>query len=243
MRLIATVAALALATPALAESHLTDAEREAFRAEVRAYLLDNPEVLTEAIGVLQQREAEAQAMAEVQMLSQYRDALVNDGHSFVDGNPEGDITIVEFMDYRCGYCKRAFPEVASLLEEDGNIRLVVKQYPILGDASVLASRFAIATKQVAGDDAYADVHDTLMELQGNIDMDTLTRLSDQLGLDTAAITAEMDSDAVSEILAMNAELGMALQVNGTPTFVIGDRVVRGYVPQSDLARMVEDERG
>ena len=243
MRLIATVAALALATPALAESHLTDAEREAFRAEVRAYLLDNPEVLTEAIGVLQQREAEAQAMAEVQMLSQYRDALVNDGHSFVDGNPDGDITIVEFMDYRCGYCKRAFPEVASLLEEDGNIRLVVKEYPILGDASVLASRFAIATKQVAGDDAYADVHDTLMELQGNIDMDTLTRLSDQLGLDTAAITAEMDSDAVSEILAMNAELGMALQVNGTPTFVIGDRVVRGYVPQSDLARMVEDERG
>ena len=243
MRLIATVAALAVATPALAESHLTDAEREAFRAEVRAYLLDNPEVLTEAIGVLQQREAEAQAMAEVQMLSQYRDALVNDGHSFVDGNPDGDITIVEFMDYRCGYCKRAFPEVASLLEEDGNIRLVVKEYPILGDASVLASRFAIATKQVAGDDAYADVHDTLMELQGNIDMDTLTRLSDQLGLDTAAITAEMDSDAVSEILAMNAELGMALQVNGTPTFVIGDRVVRGYVPQSDLARMVEDERG
>ena len=240
-----TIAAFALiaATPVLAESHMTAAERDMFRAEVRAYLLENPEVLTEAIGVLQQRESQAQAMAEQQMLSQFRDALENDGHSYVDGNPDGDVTIVEFMDYRCGYCKRAFPEVAALLEQDGNIRLVVKEYPILGEPSVLASRFAIATKRVAGDEAYAQVHDTLMELQGNIDMDTLTRLATSLGLDADAITAEMDSDAVTDVLSQNADLGMALQVNGTPTFVIGDRVVRGYVPQSDLAQLVEDERG
>ena len=241
-----TLAALALiaATPALAESHMTDAEREAFRAEVRAYLLENPEVLTEAIGVLQQREAEAMAQAESQMLETNRVALVDDGYSFVDGNPEGDVTIVEFMDYRCGYCKRAFPEVADLLAADGNIRLVVKEYPILGDPSVLASRYAIATKRIAGDEAYKLVHDTLMGLQGNtIDMATLERVSDTLDLDMEAIAAEMDSDAVTEMLAKNAELGMALQVNGTPTFVIGDRVVRGYVPQADLARLVEDERG
>ena len=126
---------LALTSPASAVEldSLTDAERAAFRAEVRAYLLENPEVLQEAIGVLQQREQQAQTVSDTQLIVEYSEELFNDRHSFVGGNPAGDITIVEFLDYRCGYCKRAFPEIEALIAADANIRFVVKEYPILGE--------------------------------------------------------------------------------------------------------------
>ena len=163
-RLIAPVLAATLALPASAMdlTELTDAERAQFRAEVRSYLMDNPEVIMEAVELLQNREADAQAQADVSMVSDNADVIFDDGYSWVGGNPEGDITLVEFLDYRCGYCKRAHGEVAKLLETDGNIRLIVKELPILGDDSVLASRFAIATKQVAGGDAYRAMNDALM---------------------------------------------------------------------------------
>ncbi|RYH02981.1 DsbA family protein [Salipiger sp. IMCC34102] len=235
----------ALALPAQAQTDvtgMTDAERDAFRTEVRDYLMENPEVLMEAIGVLQDREAMAQADADAQMLADQRDALVDDGFSYVGGNPQGDITVVEFMDYRCGYCKRAFPEVEQLLAEDGNIRLIVKEFPILGEESVIASRFAIATKMIEGDGAYKMVHDTLMGINGTLDVETLTRLGNTLGLDTDAIVAAMDSEEVTQIIADNRDLGQALAISGTPTFVIEDQMVRGYVPAADMAALIEDLR-
>lgn len=238
--LIATFAlAATLALPVAAQDN-TDA---AFGERVRAYLLDNPEVIMEAIGVLQAREEKAQSATDAEMLAAQSDALLNDGFSWVGGNPDGDVTIVEFMDYRCGYCKKAFPEVESLLQADSNIRLIVKEFPILGEASVLASRFAIATKMVAGDDAYKSVHDTLMEFNGDITPDTLTQLGDTLGLDTAAINAAMDSDDVTAVIAANRALGQSLAISGTPTFVVQDQMVRGYVPVDQLQELVDTIRG
>ncbi len=143
---------------------MTDAERDAFRAEIRAYLLDNPEVLMEAIAVLEERQASQQAQGDIDLVSVNAEAIFNDGYSWVGGNPDGDITVVEFMDYRCGYCKKAHPEVTELLGTDGNIRFIVKEFPILGDQSVLAARFAIAVKKVMGDDAYGRAHDDADDL-------------------------------------------------------------------------------
>ncbi len=125
---------------------MTDEERQLFRAEVRAYLLDNPEVLIEAISVLEARQQQAQINGDLALVAQYSEAIFNDGYSFVGGNPDGDITIVEFLDYRCGFCKRAFPEVTELIASDGNIRFVIKEYPILGEQSTLASRFALSVR-------------------------------------------------------------------------------------------------
>ncbi|MEM9139116.1 MAG: thioredoxin domain-containing protein, partial [Pseudomonadota bacterium] len=102
---------------------MTDAEREAFRAEVRAYLLENPEVIYEAIQVLEQRRDQEAAQADVGLIAQNTEALFNDGYSFVAGNPDGDVTIVEFLDYQCGFCKRAHPVVEELLDRDPNLRL------------------------------------------------------------------------------------------------------------------------
>lgn len=235
---------VALTTPAAALEldAMTEAEREAFRAEVRAYLLDNPEVLQEAIAVLQSREQQAQLANDTAMAQANADALFNDGYSFVGGNPGGDVTVVEFVDYRCGFCKRAFPEVEALLSADPNIRYVVKEFPILGEQSVMAARFAIATQIVAGDEAYHQVHDTLMEYRGDINTVSLTRLGNTLGLDTAAITARMDDEAVSEVIAQNRALAEQLQISGTPTFVFEDQMVRGYIELAQMEEIIAELR-
>lgn len=244
-RLIAPFFAATLALPASAMdlTELTDAERAQFRAEVRAYLLDNPEVIMEAVTLLQNREAEAQARADDNLVSDNAAAIFDDGYSWVGGNPDGDITLVEFLDYRCGYCKRAHGEVAKLLETDGNIRLIVKELPILGDQSVLASRFAIATKQVAGDDSYKAVNDALMAYNGDVTLPALRRLGSTYGLDMDAIEARMDSDDVTMEIAQTRALAQQLSISGTPTFVMHDELLRGYLPFDQMMALVEEKRG
>ncbi|WP_372573090.1 DsbA family protein [Ruegeria jejuensis] len=227
---------------ALDLSSMSEEERAAFGNEVRAYLLENPEIIVEAIEILEQQQQQAAAFADQELVQANADALFNDGYSWVGGNPDGDITLVEFMDYRCGYCRRAVPEVASLLADDGNIRLVIKELPILGEASVLSSRFAIATKQVAGDDAYKQVHDALLEFGGDVSEVTLRRLSDGLGLDSDAILAAMDSDAVSEEISQTRELAQKLQISGTPSFVLGTEMLRGYLTADQMQQIADGVR-
>ena len=239
--LLAALAALTLAAPAAALdlSAMSAAEREAFRAEVRAYLLENPEVLMEAIAILEQRQTEEQIEADRQKVAMNGAELFEDPDSWVGGNPEGDITIVEFMDYRCGYCRRAHPEVTALIEGDGNIRYVVKEFPILGEESVAAARFALAVRSVAGDGAYADVHDRLMTARGTMNEETFARIGEELGLDTEAILVEMGSPEIDRILAENMALARALEISGTPTFVFETDLVRGYVPLESMQGIVQ----
>ncbi|MAO00538.1 MAG: disulfide bond formation protein DsbA [Roseovarius sp.] len=235
---------LALAQPAAAldlES-LTDAERTLLRAEIRDYLLANPEVIMEAVAVLEQREAQTQAQADSDLVKVNAEALFNDPSSWVGGNPEGDLTLVEFMDYRCSYCRRAYDDVKGLLAADGNIRFIIKEFPILGEESVLASRFAIATRQVAGDEAYKSVHDALMTYSGSMNETGFSRLADTLGLDATGIIAEMNSDAVTQVIAANHALGQRMQISGTPSFVLGDQMLRGYLPQDAMQRIADEIR-
>lgn len=245
------IVTLALATPALAfdPAAMSDAERAAFRAEVRAYLLENPEVLVEAIDVLDARKAAAQAGNDTDLVGANGPALFADGRSWNGGNASGDLTLVEFVDYRCSYCKRAHAEVAGLIESDGNIRFILKEFPILGPDSVLASRFAIAVRSVAGADIYWQMHDRLMTFRGDITQPALDRLASDLGLDPGAVATAMDDPAVMAEINANHALGEALQIGGTPTFVLQDtmartpdRMLRGYVPLPDLSAMLADIR-
>jgi protein-disulfide isomerase len=233
---------LSLPAAALNLELLSPAEREIFRAEVRDYLMENPEVILEAIDQLRQRQAEAEAMSEQSLVQVNSEAIFNDGVSWVGGNPDGDITIVEFMDYRCGYCKKAFPEVSGMIEDDGNIRIIIKEFPILGDASVLASRFAIATKIIAGDQGYKNVHNALMTMRGDISETSLRRIAEKLSLDSTAIFAAMGSDEINRIPQANRVLGQRLRVSGTPTFVMQDQLVRGYVPAAAMAEIIAELR-
>lgn len=242
MKRIALALGLLLATPAFAQDTMSDAQRTAFRAEVRAYLMENPEVLMEAFRALEQRQQAAKANTDVSLAQTYTAQLHNDPNSFVGGNPDGDVIMVEFMDYKCGYCKKAFPEVNTLLTTDGNIKHIIKEFPILGAQSIMASQFAIATRIVAGDEAYKAVHNTLMEFRGDVTMDMLGRLSDTLDLDKASILVEMQGAQVAKIINDNRRLGQAMQITGTPTFVVDDQMLRGYVPYDKMAQIVAEIR-
>lgn len=246
---IAVGAALtALVTPDAARSQMpsqsyTEAERAEFGARVRSYLLENPEVIFEAAQVMEERQQEMQSANDADLVAAHSDAIFDDGHSWVGGNPDGDVTLVEFMDYRCGYCRRAFPEVEELIESDGNIRFIIKEFPILGEQSTLGARFAIAAQQQLGADAYKAVHDAMMTYKGDLTIDGLTRLAETLDLDAETITGHMNDDAVTEVIEANRALGSKLQISGTPTFIMEDQVLRGYVPLDGMRAIAEDVRG
>lgn len=246
--LIAASGSLGLAGPALAQSApMTDAERDAFRGEVRAYLMDHPEVIFEAVQEYERRQQAQQADMDLALVQINADDIFRDGHSWVTGNPDGDVTMVEFMDYRCGYCRRAQPAVMDLLDQDGNIRLVIKEFPILGPQSELMSRFALAVRQLGGDGPYAQVHAQLMAWDGDITPDDLRGIAGDLGLDPAAVLAAMNGDAVTEVLRTNHELAQRLQIQGTPTFVMGEgdsgEMLRGYLPLEGMQAAVARVRG
>ncbi len=242
--LAAAAAAITLAGPASALdlTDMTETERSALREEIRAYLLDNPEVIMEAVAVLEQRQNAQKAQSDTQMIATNAEALFEDDASWVGGNPDGDLTMVEFMDYRCGYCRKAAPEVSELIESDGNIRIIVKEFPILGDQSVIASRFAIAVLQLEGDAAYKAAHDALIGFKGEIGQESLARIAGDLGLEAAPILERMDSDAVTEVIARNHQLASRLQITGTPTFVMGDQMLRGYVPLDKMRQIAAQIR-
>lgn len=221
---------------------MTPTERDAFRAEVRQYLLENPEVMVEVMQVLQDRQAQEAQQADVQMLQSNAEAIFKDPSSWVGGNLEGDVTIVEFMDYRCSYCRKAYAEVEDLVQSDGNIRFVVKELPILGEESLISAKFAIAVRSLHGDAAYKAVHDGLIGLRGSPDPETLGRLAASLGFDAAEVAAKMESPEVLGVLQANHALAAELSITGTPTFVIGGQMLRGYAPKADMQQIVDQER-
>lgn len=242
MRRLLAGTALALATTLPAAAEMTPAEREAFRAEVRAYLLENPEVLIEAMNELEMREQVAAAERDKQMLAAQSEAIFNDPASWVGGNPEGDITVVEFIDYRCGYCRKAWQEVDELVAVDGNIRFVLKEFPILGEESVLSSRFAIAVLQLHGSEAYKKAHDALLSMRADASPEALARVAEEMGLEPQPILERMNADEVTKVIEDNHRLAQTMEISGTPTFVVGGTMVRGYVPLEAMQQIVAEQR-
>ncbi|WP_299928387.1 DsbA family protein [uncultured Pelagimonas sp.] len=242
----ATALMLTLSAPLQAEGldleNMSDADRAAFGAAVRGYLLENPEVIFEAAAIYEEQQAALQERADETLVEDNAEALYNDGYSWVGGNPDGDITVVEFLDYRCGYCRKAHPEVAELIEKDGNIRLIVKEFPILGEASMTSSRFAVAAQIVGGDDAYKAVHEALITMKANPGKGPLVRLAGTLGLDGDAIWAEMESDEVTRRIAETRALGQKMGINGTPSFAFGNQMIRGYAPLETMQEIVAELR-
>lgn len=238
------IAALLLsATPALAVdfSAMTDSEKEAFGAAVREYLMANPEVLVESINVLEERRAASEVKNDVALVEANRDAIFNDGYSWVGGNPDGDVTMVEFLDYRCTFCKQFNDQIQEAVKTDGNIRFIIKEFPILGPESEIASRFAVAVKQVGGDEAYFAAHMALMALRGAPSPEVLSQIATEIGVDMVEVTRTMNTEAVSAVLRENRQLAERMGIMGTPTFVVGDKLLRG-MPNEGLGAAVAAAR-
>ncbi|MDE2788975.1 MAG: DsbA family protein [Paracoccaceae bacterium] len=241
LRTVFAAALLALSFPAVpalssdAEAVFADEGfRQALREEIRDYLLSNPDILVEMIAILESRQEQARVDTERAMIADLGDEIFNDGFSYVGGNPDGDVTLVEFLDYRCGFCRRAHPEVRALLNDDGEVRWIVKEFPILGEESVYASRMAIATLRSLGGDAYRTLHDVLMAFNGPINPRTLPVISAEAGLNPDVVQAAMQDPEVDAQIRAVRSLANAMQITGTPAFVVGDQIIRGFVPRDAL---------
>lgn len=243
--LAALTMAAALGAPAAALdlSTMSAAEKAAFGEAVKTYLMENPEVLVEAINKLEERQQAAQADNDKVLVQTNAEDIFHYAGDWVGGNPDGDVTMVEFIDYKCTYCKKAYEVVDEVLKSDAKIRFVVKEFPILSDQSVLAARFAVATRQVAGDAAYEKVHDALMAVRGDITLESLQRLAEEAQIDAKAVMAQMNSEEVTAVLRTNAQLAERMAIAGTPAFVVGGQLLRGYAPAEVMAQIIADERG
>jgi protein-disulfide isomerase len=223
-------------------SPFSDAEREAIHAEIRSYLLANPDLMMEMLQLLEEQQRVATEQGDRDLIAENAAAIFDDGFSWVGGNPDGRFTIVEFLDYQCGFCRKAQPEVAELLESDGDIKLVIKEMPILGAGSELAARAAVATLVRQGPEAYGRLHDRLMRQKGGIEDASLDKALVESGLDPASIRVAMDDPEVGRRIAETRALAEKLAITGTPTFVFDNRLVRGYLPLAQMRALVEEVR-
>jgi protein-disulfide isomerase len=229
------------ATPAAAESHdiLTPEQTRAFEKVVRDYILANPEIVLDALKILDARKRAAEANQARQQLSVRRDEILNDPDSPVGWNPNGDVTIVEFFDYLCPYCRAVMPRLTQLKKQDGGIRYVYKEWPILGQVSKVAARAALAARNQG---RYEEYHEALMTYPGRLTEKGVFETAERLGLDVARLREDMEDSAIAESLARTRDLADALGITGTPAFVIGDQLVPGAVSLDQLKAAVRRAR-
>lgn len=235
------------AMPALAQEKSTPkafspADRKAIEDVVREFLLNNPEVIVEAVRGLQEREKRASHQKAKANLVANRGELLNDPATPVGGNPKGDVTIVEFFDYRCGYCKRVMPSLQEVLKTDKNVRFVFKEFPILGPESVTAAKAALAAWRIDRK-KYAALHWALMKTTGALPENRVMKIAADVGFDAQALKKAMDDPAIEVQIHKNYVLAEALEINGTPAFVIGDHVIRGATDLAAFRQLIAKARG
>jgi len=233
-----------LPVPGIASGHdgqFSGDKQKEIEGIIREFILKNPKVILQSIQDMEAREKHVKTQRIQQALADRNADLINDPGSHVGGNPDGDVTLVEFFDYQCGYCKRVHPTVRKLLKEDGNIRFVYKEFPILGPASVYAARAAIASRTQG---KYLEFHNALMELKGPLSEERVLKTAKIVGLDAVKLAKdinlqETDADGV---IRLNYRLAEELDINGTPAFIVGNKVIRGAVDLAALKKAVANGR-
>jgi len=249
-RLIVVASALALAVCVLTASQLSAAEnsfsatqRSEIESIVRGYLLRNPELLQEVLAELEKRQSAAEAAKAKAAVKNSATQLFNSPRHVVLGNPQGDVTLVEFFDYNCGYCKRALSDLVNLIKEDPKLRVVLKEFPVLGQGSVEAAQVALAAQMQDGSaKKYFDFHQKLLGQRGRADKARALAVAKEVGYDVARIERDMGSDSVRAAIAEDMKLAEALGLNGTPSYVVGDEVVIGAVGHDALKQKVSWSR-
>lgn len=240
------IAALALAgglcvgSASHAQDKSTSLPRDEVERIVREYLMREPEVIYEAIQELQRRREVAETGRQKEVIVAKHDEIFGSAADPVAGNPEGDVTLVEFFDYHCGYCRSMVGGLRDLVGTDKQLRFVFKEFPVLGPDSVVAARAALAAK-LQDPEKYYDFHLALMGAK-DLSLPTIQALAKQNGLDLARLTADMESEQVKRTIEANEALAQSLGINGTPSFVIGDKLIPGAVDVKQLASMIDQHR-
>jgi len=240
--LAAALLAIVLAVPALAQSFTPD-QRGEIEKIIRDYLLRNPEILQEVIQEMERRQTQAEAEKFRGAIKEHADALFNSKRQIVLGNPQGDVTMVEFFDYNCGYCKRALADMLDLLKNDAKLKVVLKEFPVLGEGSVEAARVSVAARmQDKTGKKFLDFHQKLLNNRGQIGRAQALAAAKEVGFDMSRLEKDMAGDEPKATLEESFKLADALSLSGTPSYVVGPEVVIGAVGLPALKEKVNGAR-
>lgn len=236
--LLAGLAVSAAAAPARADD-FTPAQKTAIDKMIHDYLLAHPEVLIEAVQAADDKmKADAHDKAQ-QALADKRKEVFDDPSSPTSGNPHGDVTMVEFFDYRCPYCKQVEPSLEKVLADDKKLRFVYKEFPVLGPVSTTAARAALAARKQGKYDAF---HRAMMAAKGQISDQTVMDVAGSVGLDIVQLKRDMSSPEVDKTLKADMALADALDISGTPAFIVGNTIIPGAVSLDELKQSIADAR-
>ena len=202
-------------------------------------ILENPEVVMKAITILRQREEEAAALSAQAAMATVQGTLMEGKNAPIVGNPDGTLSMVEFFDYNCSFCKKAMPIMQALIEENPDLRVVYREWPILGDGSVFAARAALASRAQG---KYEEFHWAMMGQKGQATEASVLKIARDIGLDIAKLREDMNSPEVNEHISTSMRIAATLNINGTPSFVIGGEVVPGFVPQDQMQAFLDAAR-
>ena len=245
LRLLATATAVLLAAPLLpaAAQSVSPAQRTEIEAIIKDYLVKNPEVLQEAYIELEKRQAAAETAKHQAAVKDNSEALFNSKRQVVLGNPKGDVTMVEFFDYNCGYCKRALSDMLEMLKADPKLRVVLKEFPVLGEGSVEAARIAVAARmQDASGKKYLEFHQKLLNNRGAVGRAQALAAAKDAGFDMARLEKDVAGEEPKATIEESFKLADALGLSGTPSYVIGPQVVVGAVGLPNLQQKVNAAR-
>jgi len=240
-----------LAAAAISVAGVTAASAQTFsqpqRGEiekiVREYLLKHPELLQEVMAELEKKQQTAEAEKARAAVKTHAEALFNSPRQVTLGNPQGDVTFVEFFDYNCGYCKRALGDMTALMGKDPKLKVVLKEFPVLGPGSVEAAQVAVAVRmQDKGGKKYMEFHQKMLLGRGQADKTRAMAVAKEIGLDMTRLEKDLKSDEITATLQESAKLAEALGLNGTPSYVIGSDVVVGAVGLDALGKKVDAAR-
>ena len=240
--LFALLVAVPAAAPARAQA-FTGEQRSEIERIIKDYLMSHPELLQEVMNELEKRQAQAEAEKHRAAVAENSAAIFSSPRQVTLGNPQGDVTVVEFFDYNCSYCKRAMNDMLELLKNDGKLKFVLKEFPVLGDGSVQAAQVAAAVRmQDKTGKKYLEFHQKLLSGRGQADKARALAAAKEVGLDVAKIEKDMASDEVKATIEESFKLAEALGLNGTPSYVVGKDVVIGAVGLNTLKEKVNAAR-
>jgi len=240
--LLCAGAALVWAVPLHAQT-FSETQRGEIEGIVKAYLIAHPEVIQEVMTEIEKRQAEAEVEKHKEGVKQYSKVLFYSPRQVTLGNPNGDVTMVEFFDYNCGFCRRALADMLDLMKGDPKLRVVLKEFPVLGPGSVEAAQVAVAVRMQDKDGKkYLEFHQKMLTSRGQADRARALAIAKEVGLDMGRLEKDMASDEAKETIDENLKMAEALGLNGTPSYVIGTDVVVGAVGLTALKEKVAAAR-
>jgi len=245
LRPLAVALTVLAAVPTFAFAQLFSPEqRGEVEKIIREYLLRNPEILQEVIQEMERRQSQAEAEKHKQAIKEYAEAIFNSKRQVVLGNPQGDVTMVEFFDYNCGFCRKALADKLELIRSDPKLRLVLKEFPVLGEGSTQAAQVAVSVRNQdkTGGKKYLEFHQKMFASRGQLDKARALAVVREIGLDAARAEREMNSDEVRMTLEESFKLAEALGINGTPSYVLNSQVVVGAVGVEKLREAINTTR-